>query len=104
SPVPPPCKRGGSRVPSRAFRQAGCRAQDSPRRALAMKNQGDIRMYSPCGSSYSRARADGHSVACLERMLPVRRDQLVQLEWPPIGTPQEISGAISTIFTAIGEG
>lgn len=41
---------------------------------------------------------------CLERILPARRDRLVHLELPPIGTAKEISGAISTIFTAIGEG
>jgi hypothetical protein len=41
---------------------------------------------------------------CLERILPVRKDRLVQVELPPIGTAKEISGAISTIFTAIGDG
>ena len=41
---------------------------------------------------------------CLERILPVRRDRLVHVDLPPIGTAKEISGALSTIFTAIGEG
>ena len=41
---------------------------------------------------------------CLERILPVRRDRFVHLDLPPIGNAKEISGAISTIFTAIGEG
>src|SRR4051794_25359737 len=41
---------------------------------------------------------------CLERILPARRDRLVHLDLPPIGTAQEISGAMSTIFMAIGEG
>ena len=41
---------------------------------------------------------------CLERILPVRRDRLVQLDLPPIGTAKDISRAISTILTAIGEG
>ena len=41
---------------------------------------------------------------CLERILPVRRDRLVHVDLPPIGTAKEISGALSTIFKAIGEG
>jgi hypothetical protein len=41
---------------------------------------------------------------CLERILPVRRDRLVHLDLPPIGSAKEISGAMSTILKAIGEG
>jgi hypothetical protein len=41
---------------------------------------------------------------CLERILPARRDRLLHLDLPPIGTAQEISRAMSAIFTAIGEG
>ena len=41
---------------------------------------------------------------CLERILPVRRDRLIQLDLPPIGTAKEISDAISTVFMAIGGG
>ena len=41
---------------------------------------------------------------CLERILPARRDRLVHLDLPPIATAKEISGAMSTIFKAIGEG
>ena len=41
---------------------------------------------------------------CLERILPVRKDRSVHVELPPIGTAKEISGAISKIFTAIGDG
>jgi Family of unknown function (DUF5681) len=41
---------------------------------------------------------------CLERILPARRDRLIHLDLPPIGNAKEISGALSTILTAIGEG
>jgi hypothetical protein len=41
---------------------------------------------------------------CLERILPARRDRLVHLDLPPIGTAKEISEAMSTIFHAIGVG
>ena len=41
---------------------------------------------------------------CLERILPVRRDRLVHLDLPPIGSAKEISGAMSTILKAIGQG
>ena len=50
---------------------------------------------------------DGDTAAmrlCLERILPVRRDRLVHLDLPPIGSAKEISGAMSTILKAIGEG
>src|SRR6516162_8157265 len=41
---------------------------------------------------------------CLERILPVRKDRSVHLDLPPIGSAKEISGAMSTILKAIGEG
>jgi hypothetical protein len=41
---------------------------------------------------------------CRERILPVRRDRLVRLDLPTIGTAKDISIAMSTIFTAIGQG
>jgi hypothetical protein len=41
---------------------------------------------------------------CLERILPARRDREVHLDLPPIGTAQQNAEAVSTIFTAIGEG
>lgn len=40
---------------------------------------------------------------CLERVLAARRDRVVHLELPPIGTVQQNSQAMSTIFIA-GEG
>ena len=40
---------------------------------------------------------------CVERILPARRDRLVHLDLPPIGSTKEISGAMATIFRAIGE-
>ena len=41
---------------------------------------------------------------CVERILPVRRDRLVHVDLPPIGTAKEIAAAIAMIFTAIGRG
>lgn len=41
---------------------------------------------------------------CLERILPVRRDRLIQIELPPIGTAGQVSSAVDTVFRAIGEG
>lgn len=41
---------------------------------------------------------------CLERLLPARKDRVVQLELPPIGTAQQNSKAVSAIFNAVSDG
>jgi hypothetical protein len=41
---------------------------------------------------------------CLERLLPVRRDRLIQLDLPPAKSATEISTALAAILDAVGEG
>ena len=49
----------------------------------------------------AEARAN---VAAWRRILPARKDRLVHLDLPPIGTAPAVAAAMSAIFRAIGEG
>jgi hypothetical protein len=41
---------------------------------------------------------------CLERIFPARRDRSVHLDLPPMRNAKEISEAMSTIISAVGDG
>src|SRR5689334_9055507 len=41
---------------------------------------------------------------CMERLVPPRKDRLIQLDLPPVQTVQQISSALETVANAIGEG
>jgi hypothetical protein len=41
---------------------------------------------------------------CLERIFPARRDRSVHLDLPPMRNAKEISAAMSTIISAVGDG
>jgi Family of unknown function (DUF5681) len=41
---------------------------------------------------------------CLERLVPPRKERLIQLDLPPIQTAQDVSNAMEMIFSAMGDG
>ncbi len=41
---------------------------------------------------------------CLERILPARRDRLIELDLPPAESAKQVSAAFAALLTAIGKG